>query len=344
MTLRPLLLTLSASMLLASPVLARGVARGGDAVLGITADVALTLTDLGLMRGWEQQKQLAAVVKDQGWRADGAKGKLVLDDGTTLTAQVFGTWVAKSNTFSWAWASAPPSVPSASYAQASKARFLGGAHGFEQLTAPHQKMTRDEALALAITTSGALEQVHGVFLAPTKFGAVLLAVTDFKLELPESTVASAADAVYSAIDSGMVVNQREAVREYLEDRGFSVEGDAMTWTATHAHTGTLRVSYSPAGRVTGIACLGVGSLECRVSDAKLAAADAKAARMEDGVAETGRADRARGKQDEAASDPAVQAFGDLSSEDMDALLAGSCGPNPCPGEDGTWWAGFWFGN
>ncbi|MEM6925880.1 MAG: hypothetical protein AAF602_03040, partial [Myxococcota bacterium] len=119
------------------------------------------------------------------------------------------------------------------------------------LTEPERVLSEDAAFRLCMAMSGVLADIQGVYRGPHSGGSVFLAITDDGLALPPPTTPRTVRTISEGILVGLA-HPQDAVRIYLDARGWRVDGERNPWRASHPSGAVVFVWFDELNRVSRV--------------------------------------------------------------------------------------------
>lgn len=179
------------------------------------------LTEQYAALGLDKQRNLYDVIGDNSWNADLTKGEISFGNDLAFPIQVLGTFSHSSETWLWGWANTNSNIPQPLLEQALQLK----AHG-EQYDIPLFKNSTFDAAKndlhlIGMIASGVFNS-SAYYLADYGQGVLLVTLKSAAIDKADKSDAPRVSTVFPEAISFFEMNHRNAFKNYVERKGYSV--------------------------------------------------------------------------------------------------------------------------
>lgn len=171
--------------------------------------------------GFEKQYSLAEVIGDNDWSMDMEMGTISFGE-IEMPIQVLGTYSNHSATWLWGWANEASNIPTNLLQQANELKKLGEEYNIEFLTKEEYKIEPTDVHALGIIASGKFGS-SAYYAGDFGDGIILVTLESPSVDDVDYNEQARILDVFPQIISIFGVNHKRALKNYLENKGYTAE-------------------------------------------------------------------------------------------------------------------------
>lgn len=178
---------------------------------------------------FEKQLDFGEVIGNNNWNVDMAQGTINFGHNLTFPMQVLGTISHSSQTWLWAWANTKSGLSESIIRQSLQLKKYGEDNGIDLLRNDTFSLSKDELHQIGSIASGMFNS-SGYYIADYGQGAMVVTIKSSIVDKARTENHHRILTVFPQLISQFDINHKNALKNYLVAKGYSVTETVNTLT------------------------------------------------------------------------------------------------------------------
>ncbi|MDA3613810.1 DUF6882 domain-containing protein [Polluticaenibacter yanchengensis] len=198
----------------------------------------------------DKQIDFGEIIGNNNWNVDMQQGIISFGPNLVFPIQVLGTIAHSSQTWLWAWANTMSGLPPNLIEQSLQLKKYGEDNGISLLSNHTFHFTKDKLHLLGMMASGMFHS-SGYYIADYGQGAMLVTIKDSRIDKERTENHHRILTVFPQLISQFDMNHKNALKSYLDAKGYSYTEKENTVTGTK-NQNTLTAQFDHLARLINL--------------------------------------------------------------------------------------------